>query len=70
MNADGSNQVNLTNAPGEDVDPVWSPDGSRILFTSSRDGNPEVYVMQADGSNPTNLSRSPAIDRNPSWYPK
>ena len=70
MNADGTNPVNLTNSPGEDVDPVWSPDAGRILFTSSRNGNPEVYLMNADGSNPINLSLSAGIDRSASWNPK
>ena len=30
--------------------PAWSPDGSKIAFTSNRDGNPEIYVMNRDGS--------------------
>ena len=38
MNADGSGQTRLTNIPGFDGEPVWSPDGSRIAFSSDRDG--------------------------------
>ncbi|MEO6239485.1 MAG: hypothetical protein ABIQ52_21010, partial [Vicinamibacterales bacterium] len=30
--------------------PAWSPDGSKLSFTSNRDGNPEIYVMNKDGS--------------------
>lgn len=37
--------------------PVVSPDGSKILFRSNRDGNEEIYVMNADGSNQTRLTR-------------
>ncbi|MBA4115239.1 MAG: PD40 domain-containing protein, partial [Rubrobacter sp.] len=36
MNADGSNVTRLTNNPGMDDDPDWSPYGSRIAFTSDR----------------------------------
>jgi Tol biopolymer transport system component len=32
--------------------PQWSHDGKKIAFTSDRDGDPEIYVMNADGANP------------------
>ena len=38
----------------EDFEASWSPDGSRIVFTSHMDDNPEIYIMNADGSNRTN----------------
>ena len=70
MNADGSGQTNLTNNPsaGDDVF-TWSPDGTRIAFTSLRDGNYEVYVMNADGTGQTNLTNNPASDGSPAWSP-
>src|SRR3712207_7269861 len=51
-------QRNLTKNAALDRFPAVSPDGTKIAFTSLRDGNLEIYVMNADGSNQTNLSRS------------
>jgi Tol biopolymer transport system component len=69
MNADGTNQRNLTNHLGEDMLPAWSPDGRRIAFTSDRDGNKEIYVMNADGTNQRNLTNYSAEDMLPAWSP-
>ena len=38
---------------------VWSPDGSKILFSTARDGNAEIYSMNPDGLNKVNLTQSP-----------
>ncbi|OGO16979.1 MAG: hypothetical protein A2Z14_02040 [Chloroflexi bacterium RBG_16_48_8] len=70
MNSDGSDQRNLSNHPMQDGlewEFSWSPDGSKILFTTDRDGNLEIYVMDADGGNPTNLTNHPANDSAPAW---
>jgi hypothetical protein len=67
MNADGSSQTNLSNNPGLDAVSAWSPDGSKITFTSERDGNQEIYVMNADGSGQTNVTNNPATDFQPNW---
>jgi TolB protein len=47
----------------------WSPDGRRIAFHSSRDGNFEIYVMDADGSYPTRVTNHPGVDQYPDWSP-
>jgi hypothetical protein len=65
MNANGTGQTPLT-ATNNNSDPTGSPQG-RVVFQSSRTGNPEVFVMGADGSNPTNLTNNPAADANPDW---
>jgi len=39
----------LTLDPADDSNPVWSHDGTRVAFTSTRNGNPDVFVMNANG---------------------
>jgi len=41
----------------------------RIAYTTRRDGNNEIYVMDADGSNPTRLTDNAADDFAPAWSP-
>src|SRR5690606_21644866 len=48
---------------------VFSPDGARLAFMSTRDGNSEIYVMNRDGSNVRRLTNNPAIDVTPTWSP-
>ncbi|MEK7448129.1 MAG: hypothetical protein AAB019_01455, partial [Planctomycetota bacterium] len=78
--ADGQNQVNLTKHPGRDRYCSWSPDGTRIVFSSWRDGSPSranlakggnanIYVMNSDGTNQTRLTKHPAEDWIPAWSP-
>jgi TolB protein len=49
--------------------PAWSPDGTKLAFTSQRDGNPEIYVMNKDGSGLRRMTNNPAIDVSPTWSP-
>ena len=69
MGADGGDVRRLTHHPKMDYWPVWSPDGKRIAFTSNRDGNYEIYLMNADGSGQRNLTNHPAADNFASWSP-
>lgn len=65
---DRSNLAGLRRASSDTAtatDPSISPDGSRIAFVSTRDGNPEVYVMDADGSNPARVTNDPQADGRP-----
>ena len=53
-----------------DLVPVWSPDRTKVAFTTDRDGDYEIYVMNPDGSGQTNVSNSPgSIDFASSWQP-
>jgi TolB protein len=52
------------------MQPVFSPDGTRIAFTSNRyDNNLEIYVMNVDGSGLRRLTNHPAADAVPTWAP-
>ena len=51
------------------IQPAFSPDGQRLLFTTHRDGNLELYVMDVDGRNLRNLTRKEGYDAHPSWSP-
>jgi TolB protein len=61
-NADGSGARQLTDRPGCDAEATISPDGSRIVFTSDRDGDLELYSMNADGSDVRRLTFEEGYD--------
>ena len=66
---DGQNQRNLTKNEAMDKEPAWSPNGRKISFSSKRDGNWEIYVMDADGQNQTRLTDDAAVDKQSCWSP-
>ena len=51
------------------IQPAFSPDGQRLVFTTHRDGNLELYVMDVDGRNLRNLTRHEGYDAHPFWSP-
>jgi TolB protein len=59
---DGSDLRRLTDRDGYDAEATISPDGSKIVFTSDRDGDLDIYVMDADGSNVRRLTTEPGYD--------
>lgn len=66
-NTDGSNVIQLTNNSANDWSPKMSPDGSKILFVSDRDGNREIYSMNNDGSAQTRITFNEVSDWDPAW---
>jgi Tol biopolymer transport system component len=72
MNADGSNQVKLTNSLENDDSPAWSNDGTKIVFRSERERDgcdpvQQVWVMNTDGSSQVDLSNNWLGDYCPNW---
>ena len=71
MNPDGSEQVRLTQHPGNDLQAVWSPTGEKILFISDRGGERDLYLMDPDGKNVRRVfkRKTKIYRRNPTWSP-
>ena len=69
MNADGSQQVNLTEHAAADFNPTWSPSGEQILFNSNRGGEPDLYLMDVDGKNVRKVLAKSAERLHPTWSP-
>lgn len=54
---------------GSNSDPSYSPNGKRIVFTSDRDGDTEIFKMHANGTRERRLTKNDDVDFNPAWSP-
>lgn len=61
-NPDGGELQQLTNVKGYDAEATVSPAGDRIVFTSARDGDLDIYSMKIDGSDVKRLTNKPGYD--------
>lgn len=66
---DGEPLGRLTDTPGYDAEATVSPAGDRIVFTSVRDGDLEIYSMNVDGSDVVRLTHEPGYDGGPFYSP-
>ncbi|PWB49591.1 MAG: hypothetical protein C3F13_19550 [Anaerolineales bacterium] len=57
----------MTDNQAADIQAVWAPNLQRFAFTSNRDGQNEIYLMNADGTGLVNLTTNPADDQYPTW---
>jgi TolB protein len=69
VNADGTSLRRLTDNPGHDISPSWSPNGESIVYEAEVDGTYEIYGIAADGSRQVRLTNNPGYDGQPSWSP-
>jgi hypothetical protein len=70
MNTDGSGVRQLTNEPGSQTWPTWSPDGSKIAFVAYGVTEPgRLVVMNADGSNRVVITGPDLSAVQPAWSP-
>ena len=69
VSRNGGPATRLTSTPDFDIDPHFSPDGTRIAFSSTVAGNTDVYVMPSTGGDPRRLTFHPGADRVQGWTP-
>ncbi len=67
VDIDGKHRRRLTTADNYDAECVYSPKGDKIIFTSARDGDLELYTMNPDGSNQTRITHEPGYDGG-AWF--
>ena len=67
--ADGSGEHPLLTSTDIDYDPVWSPDGASIVFTSDREGSADLYRVKPDGAGLERLTENPAYDDQAAFSP-
>jgi WD40-like Beta Propeller Repeat/Bacterial Ig-like domain (group 2) len=66
MDADGRNPRRLTTDPGNEGEPAWTPDGSRIVYTAAPKGaQPQLSALRPDGTPPQTLTAGPGANHSP-----
>jgi len=70
MDIDGSNLLQLTDDPGDDQFPCWSPNGEQIVYSSSTNATSyDISVMDKNGDNKTTIINHIGLDEFPKWSP-
>ena len=59
VNTDGGTAVQITSNPAYDSDPIWTPDGKSIVFSSYRDADKDIYITSAGGGEPERVTSYP-----------
>lgn len=66
---DGATLTQITDEAADDVQPAFSPDGTRLAFASNRSGQWDIWLVDTNGKSPTQITDNPAADLHPSWSP-
>ena len=66
---EGGTAYQITNSPGEESYPRFSPDGQTIAFTAQYHGNLDVYTMPITGGIPKRVTYNSSSDRTIDWHP-
>jgi TolB protein len=67
---DAGKVISFPRYRGSNSSPAWSPEGSQIVFSSSMQGNPELYATDISGGRPKRLTISNGANTSPAWNPK
>lgn len=59
----------LTDSRANDYCPTWSPDGTKILFSSWRGGTQDLWVIPSQGGEPRRIDSGPGADQDAAWSP-
>ncbi|MCW5873851.1 MAG: PD40 domain-containing protein [Anaerolineales bacterium] len=59
----------LTSMPGFDCYPSFSPDGTKLVYMSERDGNRDLFIIDMEGNELLQLTDHPGYDYEPAWSP-
>ncbi|MGB2987431.1 MAG: DPP IV N-terminal domain-containing protein [Phycisphaerae bacterium] len=57
----------LTSDPASDIQPVFSPDGTRVAFASDRSGNWDIWTISVDGGSPVQVTHGMGDEVHSSW---
>jgi tricorn protease len=62
VNANGGKALQITTNAAYDTDPIWSPDGKQIAFTTDRNGNFDIYLVTAEGGVAQRITTNSAVE--------
>lgn len=70
LDRQGNIKQRLTQSPGIDISPTFSPDGAQLAFVSNRGGNPQIYIVSTGGGQPRRLTFGGTYNVSPAWSPR